>query len=71
MDVGFEAAEYSIIESEGAVMVCVGLTGRMDIPVDVEFSVRDPPGRNQGNPVTPLLLCGYREKHSDDSCYIW
>ena len=48
VDVGFDAPEYSIVESEGAVMVCVGLVGRLDIPVSVEFSVRDPPGRNQG-----------------------
>lgn len=48
MDAGFEAAEYSIIESEGEVEVCAVLTGRHDVPVSVTFSILDPPGRDQG-----------------------
>lgn len=47
VDVGFEEAEYSIIESDGEIEVCGVLTGRQDIPVAVTFSVLDPPGRDQ------------------------
>lgn len=45
---GFEAPDYSIVEGEGVVLVCATLTGRLEIPISVVFSVRDPPGRNQG-----------------------
>lgn len=47
MDVGFEAAEYSVIEGEGEVVVCGVMTGRQDVPVSVTFSILDPPGRDQ------------------------
>lgn len=47
MDVGFEAAEYSIIEGEGEIEICGVLTGRQDIPISVTFSILDPPGRDQ------------------------
>lgn len=48
MEVTFEALDYSIVESEGEVVVCAVLTGRRDVPVSVSFSVRDPPAQDQG-----------------------
>lgn len=47
VDVGFEAAEYSIIEGEGEIEICAVLTGRQDIPISVTFSILDPPQRDQ------------------------
>ncbi len=55
MDVGFESPEYSIVESDGEVIVCVQLTGFLDIPVSIDFSVRDPPGRDQGKISVSLI----------------
>ena len=49
VEVGFESPDYSIVESEGEVLVCARLTGSLDIPVSVVFSVHDPAGRDQGN----------------------
>ena len=40
--------EYSVIESEGEVEVCVELVGRTDVPVTVFFAVPGPPEDRQG-----------------------
>lgn len=47
VEVGFEAAEYSIIEGDGEIEICGVLTGRQNIPVSVTFSILDPPERDQ------------------------
>lgn len=48
MDVGFDAPDYSVVEGVGEVMVCAEMIGRVNIPVSVTFSVRDPAETNQG-----------------------
>ena len=47
VEVGFEAAEYSIIEGNGEIEICGVLSGRQDIPVSITFSILDPPERDQ------------------------
>ena len=47
VDVGFELAEYSVVEGDGNITLCATMTGDLDIPVSVTFSVVDPPGRDQ------------------------
>ena len=55
MNVGFEAVDYSILEGGGEVEVCAVLSGFINIPVSVTFSVLDPPGRDQSECGSQLL----------------
>lgn len=54
VDVGFEAADYSVLEGDGNITVCGALTGRHDVPISVTFSILDPPGRDQSKKRTYL-----------------
>lgn len=53
--VRLEAPEYSVIESEGEVEVCAELSGHLDIPVSVFFSILDSPDRDQGKLISHVI----------------
>ena len=38
VEVGFDAADYTVVEGEGIVMVCANMTGLVDTAVTVSFN---------------------------------
>jgi hypothetical protein len=57
VDVGFESAEYTVIEGDGEIEICGVLLGHQDIPISVTFSILDPPSEDQSKPGR-YLPCG-------------
>ena len=60
LQVGFEQEEYSVMEEEGVVEVCVGRVGRSEVPVSILVATQelsmDQPQRATSKPTQGMSL---------------